>query len=80
MAVLTLGQKQHFEVFGFLVLRRLFDEDEMATIREEAYSVFLEERQGRPFEGQERQSVYDLFTKRFSLDRVVDDDRIHGIA
>lgn len=78
--MLSSEQKRHFEVFGFLVLRRLFDDEEMQWMAQEAHDVFLEEREGRPFEGPERQTVTHLFTRRPFLDGVVDDDRIHGIA
>ena len=78
--MLTDAQKEHFEVFGYLVLRRLFDREEAETIRREAYDVFLEQRHGRPFDGSERQTIKHLFTMRPFLDRVVDDDRILHIA
>ena len=78
--MLTPQQKRHFEVFGFLALRGLFDESEMAIITQEAHEVFLEERNGQPFAGTERQKVGNMFPMRPFLDRVVDDDRIHGIA
>ncbi len=78
--MLSPEQKRHFEVFGFLVLRRLFDDEEMCRMKQEAYDVFLEDREGRPFTGLERQTVTHLFLRRPFLDSVVDDDRIHGIA
>ncbi len=78
--MLTSEQKKHFEVFGFLALRGLFSEKEMAIITQEAQEIFLEERNGRPFAGTERQKVDSMFPLRPFLDRVVDDDRIHGIA
>ncbi len=52
--MLTSEQKKHFEVFGFLALRGLFSEKEMAIITQEAQEIFLEERNGRPFAGTER--------------------------
>ena len=78
--MLSDEQKMHFEVFGFLVLRQLFDAEEAATIRREAYEVFLEQRDGLPFDGLERQTVKNVCAMRPFMDSVVDDDRIHGIA
>ena len=78
--MLTREQQEHFEVFGFLVLRQLFDDVETATIRREAYEIFLEQRDGRPYDGSARQTIKHIFTKRPFMDTIVDDDRIHGIA
>ena len=38
--MLTSEQKKHFEVFGFLALRGLFSEKEMAIITQEAQEIF----------------------------------------
>ena len=47
--MLTIQQKQHFETFGFLVLRQLFAPQEIDVIRRESGTVLRENRQGKPF-------------------------------
>ena len=46
--MLTAQQKQHFETFGFLVLRQLFAPQEIDVIRRESDAVLRENRQGKP--------------------------------
>jgi ectoine hydroxylase-related dioxygenase (phytanoyl-CoA dioxygenase family) len=69
-------QATFFETFGYLVLRRAFSSDEMISITTEFDLEMAEGRQGRPFEGDNRQIVYALVEKR--LPWVLTDDRIFG--
>ena len=53
--MLTKEQIAHFETFGFLAMRQLFSSEEMATISTEFEEILNEDRQGRPFAGENRQ-------------------------
>ena len=46
--MLTQAQISHFHTFGFLVLRQVFDAEEVAVIRREADEIFAEDRNGGP--------------------------------
>ena len=77
--MLTAGQKAAFDTFGFLSLRRLFRDDEMATIAREFDDVLAEDRQGLGFSGEGRQMVQSFVEKRPALTQLIDDDRIYGL-
>ena len=49
--MLTPEQIDHFETFGFLVLRQLFTPEEAAIMKREAIEIFDEVRGGKPFTG-----------------------------
>ena len=59
--MLTKQQQQHFDVFGFVVLRQLFSPDEMAIIIRDFEAAMLEDRDGKLFDGKTRQQVNDWF-------------------
>jgi ectoine hydroxylase-related dioxygenase (phytanoyl-CoA dioxygenase family) len=78
--MLTDGQKAHFETFGFLVLRQLFTEDEMAIIKRESDEIFDEARGGEPFPAEARQAQQPFFELRPFMSNLADDDRIYNIG
>ena len=46
--MLTPDQGDHFETFGFLVLKQVFSKDEVMTMRREADEIMSEKRNGAP--------------------------------
>ena len=76
--MITEAQQNHFEVFGFLVLRQLFSAAEMEIIIREFEDVMLEDRGGKPFDGQQRQIVSDWFRRRPAVHFLIDDERLRG--
>ena len=78
--MLSPEQIAHFEAFGFLLLRRLLDPGEAATLKREAEEVFDEDRGGRTFAGETTEYVQPFFERRPFLFSLLDDDRIHGIG
>ncbi|MCZ6676670.1 MAG: phytanoyl-CoA dioxygenase family protein [Candidatus Poribacteria bacterium] len=78
--MLTTGQKQYFETFGFLVLRQLFTPEEVDTIRRESDEILLENRQGKPFPGEKRQAMIPFFERSPLLTQFIEDDRIYMLG
>ena len=78
--MLTPEQIAHYETFGFLVLRQVLRQDEVATICREATEILDEDRGGTPFAGEKRDSVVPFFERRPFLAQLPADDRIYGIA
>jgi len=77
--MLTLGQKAHFETFGFLIIRQIFDIDEVSIIQREVDELFAEERDGRSA-GDETKFVQPFFERKPFLSTLVYDDRIYNIG
>ena len=77
--MLTPGQIAHFETFGFLVQRQLFTPDETAAIKREATENFQEDREGRPFGGEERY-IQPFFERKPFLSSLPADDRIYSLG
>ena len=78
--MLTTQQKQHFETFGFLVLRQLFTSQEIDVIRRESDAVLRENRQGKPFPGEKRQAMIPFFELNPRLQWLIEDDRIYALG
>ena len=76
--MITSQQKAHFDVFGFLVIRHLFSPEEVSVITREFEAALLEDRDGRPFDGQTRQTVEDWFLGRAPVEFLTNDERVHG--
>ena len=76
--MLTSQQKAYFEAFGFLVVRQLFSPDEVEVITREFEAAMLEDRDGRPFDGQKSQTVDRWYRGRPAVKFLTDDERIHG--
>ncbi len=70
-------KRAFFQTFGFLLERRLFGPEEMAAISHEFDERLSRERQGQPFAGQSRQSLYGIAEQSPSFTRLVEDDRIY---
>ena len=77
--MLTSGQIAHFGSFGFLVLKQLFTPDETAVIKQEANEIFQEDREGRPFGGEERY-IQPFFERKPFLASLPADDRIYSLG
>ena len=56
-APLTAGQIAFFEAFGFVVQRKAFTDAQVRVIERDFETMMREDRQGRPFEGWDRQAV-----------------------
>ena len=78
--MLTPAQVDHFETFGFLVLKQVFSKDEVMTMRREADEIMSEKRNGAPLDPNTRQAVQPFFEYRPFLHSLIADDRIYGIA
>ncbi|MCY3707438.1 MAG: phytanoyl-CoA dioxygenase family protein [Caldilineaceae bacterium] len=76
--MLTAEQIAHFETFGFVVRRRCFSSSEMEEISDAFDEVLTEDRQGKPFDGEQRQAVLGFIEKRPLLSALAEDDRIYG--
>ena len=77
--MLTAEQIDHFQTFGFLMLRGLFSQIEAEAIRVESDKVMSIESD-TPFNGKSSQSLFQLFERSQMLMSLLEDDRIHGIA
>ena len=76
--MITSQQKAHFDTFGFLVVRQMFSPEEVTVITTAFEAAMLEDRGGRPFDGQKRQSISDWFRGRASVEFLASDERVHG--
>ena len=78
--MLTPEQIAHYETFGFLVLRQLFNAEEAATIEREAEEIFDEVRTDRLLEGHRWEAVQPFLERKPFLSMLPDDDRIYNIG
>ena len=77
--MITSDQKTHFDVFGFLVIRQFFSPEDVAVITREFEAAMLEDRDGKPFDGQKRQVVTDWFQGRPAVEYLASDERIRMV-
>ncbi|MBI4551229.1 MAG: phytanoyl-CoA dioxygenase family protein [Candidatus Latescibacteria bacterium] len=75
--MLTPEQAAFFQTFGFVTLRQAFSPDEMAEVSREFDELVTQDRQGLPFPGEKRQSLYGIAEKSPLITRLVDDDRFY---
>ena len=75
--MLTSEQIMHFEIFGFLVVENLFSSNEMDIITSIFEKNMLEDRNGRSFDGEERQSIFGMVERNPELVDLVVDTRIY---
>ena len=78
-SMLTPAQVAHFETFGFVILRQVFNADEVSVIKREADEIFAEDKNGGPA-GDTTQGVQPFFELKPYLSTLVDDDRIYEIG
>jgi len=78
--MLTIEQKQHFETFGFLVLRQLLTQNEIDEIRGASDEFLRENRGGKPFPGTKRQGMIPFFELIPKLQWLIEDDRIYALG
>ena len=76
--MLTNYQKDHFDSFGFLVLKSVFSSDEIQSIREASLDVIRQEGGQKSLSG-ERYALMGFMERHPNLYGLVDDDRIHEI-
>ena len=74
---ITSEQKAFYNAFGFLVVRQFFSVDEMARISSTFDAMLAADRNGIPFPGTERQSLYAIAEKSELITGMVEDDRIY---
>ena len=58
------AQVNHFKVFGFVVLRQFFSQDELGGLDSEFEEVLASDRQGESFDGAKRHTVQGFVEKR----------------
>lgn len=73
----TQEQKDFFETFGFLCVKQCFSPEETKAIAQIFDHIVLEERQGKEFTGEKRQSVYGFVENHPQLIHLIDDERIY---
>lgn len=78
--MLTPEQMAHFHTFGYVVLRQHFTLDEITIMQRESDEIYEEDRDGRPFDGEETQYVQPFFERKPFLSVLLDDDRIYDIG
>ena len=78
--MLTPGQKAHYDTFGFLVLRQLFSQEEIAIMKRESVEIFDEDRDGRPFTEDAQEQIVPFFERKPFMSTVAGDDRIYNVA
>ena len=76
--MLSEGQKQFFDTFGFLTLRKVFTPVEMATIKQESDEIFGEGLGTKLDTG--RVALQPFFERRPFMSTLVEDDRIYSIG
>ena len=76
--MLTNYQKDHFDSFGFLVLKSVFSSEEIQSIREASLDVIRQEGGQKSLSG-ERYALMGFMERHPNLYGLVDDDRIHEI-
>lgn len=75
--MITDDQKSFFQTFGYLFLPGLFSEEEMAVISERFDHWLDGDRDGTPFPGETRQSLYGIAELEPHFTDLVADDRIY---
>ena len=73
----TTEQKAFYNAFGFLIIRQLFSAQEMNRISSTFDEMLTADRDGEPFPGIKRQSLYTIAEKSELLTGLVADDRIY---
>ena len=64
--MLTSEQILYFETFGFIVVKKAFSDKEMSDITTSFEKGMLDDRHGKPFDGEQRQSIFGM-VERLSL-------------
>ena len=75
---LSPQQVAFYDAFGFIVLRQIFSCDEMQLIEHDFETVMLEDRDGEPFKGEERQALCYVIENRVDFSRLM--RRISDVA
>ena len=75
--MLTAQQIAHYNTFGFLVLKQLFNADEAAIIEREAEEIFAESQP--PDVPDMHRGVQPFLERKPFLSTLPDDDRIYNI-
>jgi ectoine hydroxylase-related dioxygenase (phytanoyl-CoA dioxygenase family) len=73
-------QVAYFHTFGFLMVRGLFNAEEMAAVSREFDARLTQDRQGQPFPGEKRQSLYGIAEKCLLMTALIEDDRLYKTA
>jgi hypothetical protein len=76
--MISVEQIAFFQTFGYLYLPQLFSPDEMAVISERFDHWLDKERDGAPFPGETRQSLYGIAELEPLFTNLVADDRIYS--
>jgi hypothetical protein len=75
-SMLTEQQRNHFETFGYLLMKGCYSEEEIRNITLAFDQVLDDDRQGEAFAGEKRQAVLGCVEKHQVLCNLVTDDRI----
>jgi hypothetical protein len=76
--MITAEQVLHFETFGFLVLRKLFSDDEVISIQNEFDEVWTQSPDCQPWSGEKTESCQPFCEISPVLANLAGDDRIFG--
>ena len=71
-------QAIHYKTFGFLALPQAFAAAEVAEISRIFDALLAEDRGGKPFSGERRQTLFGIAEKHPLLTQLVEDDRIYA--
>lgn len=78
--MLTQRQRQHFDSFGFVLLRQLFDTGEMGMLRRE-FEIGLESKyRHAPFDGTRMHHTYLMESNTPFFASLLEDDRFASVA
>ncbi len=78
LTMLTSEQILYFETFGFIVVKKAFSDKEMSDITTSFEKGMLDDRHGKPFDGEQRQSIFGMVERNPELVGLVVDQRIYG--
>lgn len=75
--MLTPAQIAHFETFGFLILRQLYQPPEIRRIGELLDAQLALEREGKPYDPGKRQAMLGFIESHPELIRLLEEDRLY---
>ena len=75
--MLSDEQQNHFDTFGFLLLRQAFAADEIKEIEAAAEELWERDREGRP-RGEAGQALREFVEQSRVLTQMIEDERISG--
>lgn len=78
--MLTEQQLEHFNTFGFVILRQIFTPEELATIAREYETGLNAAYRGKPFDGTQRHWTCTMGPDTPLMTSLLEDERFYGPA